>query len=206
MLSQRFLSIKFKAVCVLSIPLFLLNMKDTWFSFLRVLFGLRKCVPLLHMQGDTRLNQKWINCNVGNSKLSHKTTRLYYNSYPEGDHTEIPGTVLGQIFPGPWMFGLLNSNFFNLSVFNPDRVFLRECNIQSPILRYLLLLIFYTLLWLPCHQVPTLFQFIHQGKVISLSHAHCWPLVQPAPVSSSLNVFFWSLWHPCSSPHSWWRR
>lgn len=44
-------------------------------------------------QGDTRLNQKWISCNVGNSKLSHKIIRPYYNSYPEGDHTEIPGTV-----------------------------------------------------------------------------------------------------------------
>lgn len=64
-------------------------------------------------QGDTRLNQKWKNCNVGKSKLSHKTLGLYYNSYAEGDHTEIPGTVLGQIFPGPWMFDLLSSNFFN---------------------------------------------------------------------------------------------
>lgn len=31
-------------------------------------------------QGDTRLNQKLIKCNVGNSKLSHRAIRLYYNS------------------------------------------------------------------------------------------------------------------------------
>lgn len=47
-------------------------------------------------QSDMKLNQKWLSCNVGNSKLSH--IRLYYNSYAEGGHTEILGTVLGQHF------------------------------------------------------------------------------------------------------------
>lgn len=154
-------------------------------------------------QSDTELNQKWVNCNVGNSKLSHKTVRPYYNSYPEGGHTEIPGTVLGQIFPGPWMFDLLNLNFFNFFCFQSQQVFFfkRECNILGPILRYLLLLPFiYTLLWPSHHQVPTLFQYT--VKVISLSHAQCCPLVQSVSVSSSLNVFFSLLWLPCSSPCS----
>lgn len=61
-------------------------------------------------QSDTKLNQKWLSCNAGNSKLSH--IWLYYKSCTEGSHTEMPGTVSGQTFPGPWMLYLVNSNFF----------------------------------------------------------------------------------------------
>lgn len=50
-------------------------------------------------QSDIKLNQKWLSCNVGNSKLSHM--RLYCNSYNEGGCTEISGTVFNQTFPGP---------------------------------------------------------------------------------------------------------
>lgn len=69
-LFQRFLSVKFKAGCLLSILLVFFNTQDEWFSFLRTLFYIS--VFLFHIrQDDTKLNQKWLSCNVGNSKLSH---------------------------------------------------------------------------------------------------------------------------------------